>query len=64
MIKTTYLKNERFYWSSFSSAMKIATISSLALRIYTLDAAIIYEKPFPNSSTKTSYLSTQSDRNI
>lgn len=44
MIKTEYLRNEWWYWSSFSAAAKTSTISSLALRIYSLDAAIVYEK--------------------
>lgn len=44
MIKTEYLKNEWWYWSSLSAAVKISTVSALALRIYSLDAAIIYEK--------------------
>ncbi|XP_012085354.1 methyl-CpG-binding domain-containing protein 9 isoform X2 [Jatropha curcas] len=52
MIKTDYLRNEWWYWSSLSAAAKIATVSSLALRIYTLDAAIVYEKPLPFSSPK------------
>lgn len=45
MIKTDYLRNGWWYWSSLSTAAKMATISSLALCMYTLDAAIIYEKP-------------------
>ncbi|PQP92378.1 methyl-CpG-binding domain-containing protein 9 [Prunus yedoensis var. nudiflora] len=49
MIKTEYLRNEWWYWSSFSAAAKISTMSSLALRIYSLDAAIMYEKMFPSS---------------
>ncbi|KAJ7974555.1 Methyl-CpG-binding domain-containing protein 9 [Quillaja saponaria] len=44
MIKTEYLKNDWWYWSSLSAAAKTSTLSSLALRIYSLDAAIIYEK--------------------
>ncbi|OMO80724.1 hypothetical protein CCACVL1_12795 [Corchorus capsularis] len=44
MIKTEFLRNEWWYWSSLSAAAKVSTISSLALRIYSLDAAIIYEK--------------------
>lgn len=44
MIKTEYLKNEWWYWSSFSAAARTSTMSSLALRIYSLDAAIVYEK--------------------
>lgn len=49
MIKTEYLRNEWWYWSSFSAAAKISTLSALALRIYSLDAAIMYEKMFPSS---------------
>lgn len=44
MIKTRYLRNEWWYWSSLSAAAKTSTLSSLALRIYSLDAAVIYEK--------------------
>uniref|UniRef100_A0A2P2JCJ2 WHIM2 domain-containing protein n=1 Tax=Rhizophora mucronata TaxID=61149 RepID=A0A2P2JCJ2_RHIMU len=50
MIKTEYLRNDWWYWSSLSAAARIATISSLALRIYTLDAAIVYERKSPSSS--------------
>ncbi|TQD71328.1 hypothetical protein C1H46_043130 [Malus baccata] len=50
MIKTEYLRNEWWYWSSFSAAAKISTISALALRIYSLDAAILYEKMHPSSN--------------
>ncbi|KAI3720305.1 hypothetical protein L6452_21221 [Arctium lappa] len=45
MIKTEHLRNEWWYWSSPSAAAKISTVSSLALRIYALDAAIFYENP-------------------
>ncbi|XP_023531672.1 methyl-CpG-binding domain-containing protein 9-like [Cucurbita pepo subsp. pepo] len=48
MIRTEYLKNEWWYWSSLSAAAKISTVTSLALRIFSLDAAIIYEKILPN----------------
>lgn len=48
MIKTEYLRNEWWYWSSLSAAAKTSTMSSLALRIYSLDAAIIYEKSLSN----------------
>ncbi|XP_062223837.1 methyl-CpG-binding domain-containing protein 9-like [Phragmites australis] len=44
MIKAEFLKNDWWYWSSFTAAIKTATISSLALRIYTLDDCIIYMK--------------------
>ncbi|KAE9590422.1 putative histone acetyltransferase chromatin regulator PHD family [Lupinus albus] len=49
MIKTEYLRNDWWYWSSFSAAAKSSTLSSLALRMYSLDSAIIYEK-LPSSS--------------
>ncbi|KAK2994082.1 hypothetical protein RJ640_024346 [Escallonia rubra] len=47
MIKAEYLRNMWWYWSSLSAAAKISTLSSLALRIYSLDAAIDYEKIHP-----------------
>ncbi|XP_044479074.1 methyl-CpG-binding domain-containing protein 9-like [Mangifera indica] len=50
MIKSEYLRNERWYWSSFSAAAKTSTMSALALRIYSLDAAIVYEKSLSNSN--------------
>ncbi|XP_022739845.1 methyl-CpG-binding domain-containing protein 9-like isoform X2 [Durio zibethinus] len=50
MIKTEYLRNEWWYWSSLSAAAKVSTMSSLALRIYSLDAAIVYEKSFEFNS--------------
>ena len=38
-----------WYWSSFTAAIKTTTVSSLALRIYTLDDCIMYTKdPAPN----------------
>lgn len=48
MIKTQYLRSEWWYWSSLSAAIKTSTISSLSLRIYTLDSSIIYEKSGPS----------------
>ncbi|KAK4760318.1 hypothetical protein SAY87_005211 [Trapa incisa] len=48
MIKTQYLRNEWWYWSSLSAAIKTSTISALALRIYSLDSCIIYEKSSPS----------------
>lgn len=43
MIKTDYINNTWWwYWSSMAAAAKTSTISALALRIYTLDAAIDY----------------------
>ncbi|MED6158579.1 hypothetical protein PIB30_034002 [Stylosanthes scabra] len=53
MIKTEYLRNDWWYWSSFSAAVKSSTLPSLALRIYSLDSAIIYEK-MPNSTCDSS----------
>jgi methyl-CpG-binding domain-containing protein 9 len=44
MIKAEFLKNDWWYWSSFTAAVKTTTMSSLALRIYTLDDCIIYMK--------------------
>ncbi|XP_028778610.1 methyl-CpG-binding domain-containing protein 9 isoform X2 [Neltuma alba] len=54
MIKTEYLRNDWWYWSSLSAAAKSSTLSSLALRIYTLDSAIIYEKMSSSSFTDCS----------
>ncbi|OIW12406.1 hypothetical protein TanjilG_04155 [Lupinus angustifolius] len=53
MIKTEYLRNDWWYWSSFSAAAKSSTLSSLALRFYSLDSAIIYEK-LPSSGVTDS----------
>ncbi|XP_071709298.1 methyl-CpG-binding domain-containing protein 9-like, partial [Rutidosis leptorrhynchoides] len=47
MIKTERLKREWWYWSSPSAAAKISTVSSLALYVYALDSAVVYEKPPP-----------------
>ncbi|GLJ28639.1 hypothetical protein SUGI_0564350 [Cryptomeria japonica] len=44
MIKSDCLRNVWWYWSSYSAAAKTSTVSALALRIYALDAAIIYKK--------------------
>ncbi|KAL6888819.1 hypothetical protein ACP4OV_009845 [Aristida adscensionis] len=50
MIKAEFLKNDWWYWSSLTAAIKTSTVSSLALRIYTLDDCIIYAKdPAPNT---------------
>ncbi|CAN4123958.1 unnamed protein product [Withania somnifera] len=43
-IKTEYLKNDWWYWSSASAAARISTLSGLALRVYALDSAVLYEK--------------------
>jgi len=44
MIKADYLKNGWWYWSSLTAAAMTCTVSSLALRIHTLDNSIIYIK--------------------
>uniref|UniRef100_A0A0A9CIB6 Uncharacterized protein n=1 Tax=Arundo donax TaxID=35708 RepID=A0A0A9CIB6_ARUDO len=55
MIKAEFLKNDWWYWSSFTAAMKTSTVSSLALRIYTLDDCIIYTKDLvPNTEPSDS----------
>ncbi|KAG8366145.1 hypothetical protein BUALT_Bualt17G0045500 [Buddleja alternifolia] len=51
-IKTEYLTNDWWYWSSPSTAAKITTLSALALRLYALDSAISYEKPLPSTTTE------------
>lgn len=43
-IKTEYLRNEWWYWSSPSAAARISTLSGLALRVYVLDSAVLYKK--------------------
>ncbi|KAK1269661.1 Methyl-CpG-binding domain-containing protein 9 [Acorus gramineus] len=50
MIKTEFLNNRWWYWSSLTAAAKTSTLSALALRIYTLDSSIIYEKTSSSSS--------------
>ncbi|KAK1291586.1 Methyl-CpG-binding domain-containing protein 9 [Acorus calamus] len=50
MIKTEYLNNRWWYWSSLTAAAKTSTLSALALRIYTLDSSIIYEKTSSSGS--------------
>nr|VDD53569.1 unnamed protein product [Brassica oleracea] len=49
MIKTEYLKNEWWYWSSLSAAAKISTLSALSLHIFSLEAAIMYDKGITQS---------------
>ncbi|KAF5739628.1 Methyl-CpG-binding domain-containing protein 9 putative isoform 1 [Tripterygium wilfordii] len=64
MIKTDYLRNYWWYWSSLSAAVKTSTISSLALRIYSLDAAIVYDRTSPTlDSTENLNSSGISDQN-
>ncbi|KAL9257730.1 Methyl-CpG-binding domain-containing protein [Drosera capensis] len=61
MIKTDYLKNEWWYWSSLSAAVKTATLSGLALRIHALDDAILYGKPLHHSQTTDAMETCDSD---
>ncbi|KAL6983677.1 hypothetical protein U1Q18_017056 [Sarracenia purpurea var. burkii] len=51
MIKADYLKKDWWSWSSLSAAANISTLSALALRVYTLDTAIIFETPSPTSDS-------------
>ncbi|XP_042421251.1 methyl-CpG-binding domain-containing protein 9-like isoform X1 [Zingiber officinale] len=52
MVKTEYLKNGWWYWSSQTAAARTSTVSSLALRIYTLDDCLTYTKnQDPGSNT-------------
>ncbi|XP_037450311.1 methyl-CpG-binding domain-containing protein 9-like [Triticum dicoccoides] len=44
VIRSEFLKNDWWYWSSFTVAVKTSTVSSLAFRIYTLDDCIMYTK--------------------
>lgn len=53
MIKADYLRKDWWYWSSLSSASTISTLSALALRVYTLDTVIIFEKPSSPTSDST-----------
>ncbi|KAL1550877.1 methyl-CpG-binding domain-containing protein 9 isoform X2 [Salvia divinorum] len=53
-IKSEYLQNDWWYWSSPSTAARITTLSALALRIYTLDAGISYGEPLPGTAMEVS----------
>ncbi|KAG9130501.1 hypothetical protein Leryth_024346 [Lithospermum erythrorhizon] len=46
-IKAEYLSDSWLRWSSLSAAAKISTLSALALRLYSLDASIQYERTSP-----------------
>ncbi|XP_037410683.1 methyl-CpG-binding domain-containing protein 9-like [Triticum dicoccoides] len=55
MIKSEFLMNDWWYWSSLTVAIKTSTVSSLAPRIHTLDDCIMYTKEpnaVPADSTK------------
>ncbi|KAJ3679082.1 hypothetical protein LUZ60_017093 [Juncus effusus] len=56
MIKTEFIKNKWFHWSSLSAAAKTPSLASLALRIYTLDDCIIYIKDSANNASINSEL--------
>ncbi|XP_077237756.1 methyl-CpG-binding domain-containing protein 9-like [Tasmannia lanceolata] len=49
LIKTEHLRTEWWYWSSLTAAAKTPTLSALSLRIYGLDAAIVYQKTTSSS---------------
>nr|XP_043618017.1 methyl-CpG-binding domain-containing protein 9-like [Erigeron canadensis] len=54
MIKTEHISNNWWwYWSSASVAAKTSTMSGLALRIYTLDAAIHHPNTPPDRAKKS-----------
>lgn len=61
-IRSEYLTNAWWYWSSFSAAAKISTLSALALRIYSLDNSINYEKISSNNAPPNKP-SSQTDQN-
>ncbi|XP_015076296.1 methyl-CpG-binding domain-containing protein 9 isoform X2 [Solanum pennellii] len=52
-IKTEYLKNDWWYWSSPSAAARNSTLSALALRVYALDSAILYDKLSSQDASET-----------
>ncbi|XP_049405556.1 methyl-CpG-binding domain-containing protein 9 isoform X2 [Solanum stenotomum] len=52
-IRTEYLKNDWWYWSSPSAAARISTLSALALRVYALDSAILYDKLSSQDASET-----------
>ncbi|KAG9155512.1 hypothetical protein Leryth_009927 [Lithospermum erythrorhizon] len=51
-IKSEFLRNDWWYWASPSAAAKITTLSALALRIFALDSAILYDKSETISDTE------------
>lgn len=44
MVRADCLKRTWCHWSSLSSAARSATLSTLALRVFSLDSAITYKK--------------------
>ncbi|KAG6426421.1 hypothetical protein SASPL_110644 [Salvia splendens] len=63
-IKSEYLQNDWWYWSSPSTAARITTLSALALRIYSLDAAISYGEPLPGTAMEVSEPSCAIDKEV
>ncbi|XP_057774595.1 methyl-CpG-binding domain-containing protein 9 isoform X2 [Salvia miltiorrhiza] len=63
-IKSEYLRNDWWYWSSPSTAARITTLSALALRIYSLDAAISYGEPLPGTAMEVSEPSCAIDEEV
>ncbi|XP_028072171.1 methyl-CpG-binding domain-containing protein 9-like isoform X1 [Camellia sinensis] len=63
MIKADYVKKDWWYWSSLTAAANISTLSALALRVYTLDAAIIFEKPTDSTETPKPGCETETPSN-
>lgn len=63
-IKSEYLRNDWWYWSSPSTAARITTLSALALRIYSLDAAISYGEPLPSTAIEVSEPSCAIDEEV
>lgn len=51
MIKTEYIKPQWWHWSSLTAAAKTPSITSLALRLYTLDDCLVYTKHASNNPT-------------
>ncbi|KAJ4799054.1 methyl-CPG-binding domain 9 [Rhynchospora pubera] len=51
MIKSEYIKPQWWHWSSLTAAAKTPSITSLALRLYTLDDCIVYTKHAPSAAT-------------
>jgi methyl-CpG-binding domain-containing protein 9 len=44
MIKSEYIKPQWWHWSSLTAAARTPSITSLALRLYTLDDCLVYSK--------------------
>ncbi|CAM6123295.1 unnamed protein product [Calypogeia fissa] len=59
MVCADFLRSSWGYWSSFSAAAKTATISSLFLRVYALDAAILYENSEDYTGPETTAVETK-----